>query len=269
MINSSGRDVDSFQLVVQDESGSEESQESEVQIGSEWKSSERQESVKKKRQRETHLHVTCQSWKRKGKGSKKGKTVRSGSVRAISANDQSEVIRMADQSPEDHSGGSDWQSECIAMLRSVRHGSVSTGRSTRNLGLGTLVKRIRMVSVVDVKKVISVQQTGRISQCLQDHFGSIRSQNHEGQCNHCQCTTTRTLGEAGEDQWISQCSQDSFDSWGAGRLPTQLIANWSQSHAGDQKVSKRNQCDPFDSWGAGRLPTQLSSAQLSQDKGFK
>eukprot|EP00971_Amphidinium_carterae_P089162 1764536-Amphidinium_carterae.2 len=69
-----------------------------------------------------------------------------------------------------------------------------------------------------------------------------------------------------ETQWISQCSQDSVDSWGAGRLPTQQSAHLSQSQVEDQWIS---QCShPFDSRGAGRLPTELS-ARLSQGIRFR
>eukprot|EP00971_Amphidinium_carterae_P284902 5655797-Amphidinium_carterae.1 len=117
----------------------------------------------------------------------------------------------------------------------------------RNPGLGTLVKRIRIVNAVQSTSRslcwFNRQSESRWSMqsiCLQDHFGSMNSQNQDGQCsqrqgdyygstlglNHGgQCSDRHSdqsprLGDAGEDQWISQCSQGSIGSWGAGKLPT-------------------------------------------------
>eukprot|EP00971_Amphidinium_carterae_P228839 4539433-Amphidinium_carterae.1 len=65
----------------------------------------------------------------------------------------------------------------------------------------------------------------------------------------------RTISAVNTHSWISQFNQDSFDSWGAGRLPTQQSAHLSQTH-------------PLDSRGASWQPNHWG-ARLSQGFRFR
>eukprot|EP00971_Amphidinium_carterae_P255411 5070402-Amphidinium_carterae.3 len=89
----------------------------------------------------------------------------------------------------------------------------------------------------------SQNQDVQCSQCEGEDLGSMLGQNNANQYSQCQCHWEPRCGYTGEDH-ESQCSQDSFDSWGAGSY------------------------HPLYSRGAGKLPTQSLSARLSQD-GFR
>eukprot|EP00971_Amphidinium_carterae_P244533 4855481-Amphidinium_carterae.1 len=106
-----------------------------------------------------------------------------------------------------------WISQCSQIsdhgVHPGKSHSIKRSHASRNPGLGTLEERIRMVTAVNVNK---------------------------------------TTGYTGEDnQWISQRSRDSFDSWGAGRLPTQQSARLGQRPVENQWL---NQCShhPFNSF---------------------
>eukprot|EP00971_Amphidinium_carterae_P092644 1835003-Amphidinium_carterae.3 len=172
--------------------------------------------------------------KGKAKGSKKGKTVRSGSVSAVSADDHSEVIRMgfiqgrvigAEEHPFGSKISHTWVNQCRAFHHEPRFGhtreEMQDGqcsqcqeghRFNRQSESGWSVQSIPSRPFGSMRRQ---NQDGQCSQCQGNVFGSIRGQNHGGQYSHCHYHQNPRQRNAGEDQWISQCSPGSFDSWGA------------------------------------------------------